>query len=104
MNAVIPVPPANSTASRSGSTTNSPYGSLTQALPPAASSRSMRVVKAPLTAYVIDSRSRSSGELAIENTRDSGQKPSASYGSRARCRNCPGVNRGTGIDGSRSTV
>ena len=50
MNAVTPVPPANSTASLVESTTNSPYGSLTQALPPGASSRSMRVVNAPLTA------------------------------------------------------
>ena len=30
MKAVTPVPPANNTASRAASTTNSPYGSLTQ--------------------------------------------------------------------------
>jgi hypothetical protein len=38
----------------------------------------MRAVKRPFTAYVIESRSRSRGELAIENTRDSGQKPPGS--------------------------
>src|SRR5476649_1673568 len=48
-------------------------------------------------------RSRTRGELAIENTRDSGQKPAPSYVSIARCRNWPGLNRGTGIEGASST-
>ena len=49
--------------------------------------RSIRVVNAPFTAYVMTRRSRSPGELAMENTRDSGQKASGAYGSSARCRN-----------------
>ena len=57
---------------------NSPYGSLAHADTPGASSRSIRVVNAPFTAYVIVSRSSSPGELAIENTRESGQKPPGS--------------------------
>ena len=51
-----------------------------------------------------DARPARAGGLAIENTRDSGQKPLGSYGSSARCRNCPARNRGTGRSGRSATV